>query len=1047
MKVLNELLKNKLFVAFLIAGIVIVLVVSLSYINKESTGSHDETNAKPTESFYPLGPERMNLEDIGAQRYNKFADTQDPLNPEGVVPFGQDGQKLIDGVLMTPTYEADVNKQKRGPTMNLRFDNPKMEMPLPDNPELRRRIRLCESVKTWDCNSFNNPEFEKYCGICIEGTGYDSKGKNFKFGGLYLDPQMKFELEQDARLAKKKPEYVPSVGKCPAKKFILTRPSCDYRKDRWECRNAQTISDAYAIDKCVQCQNPPTGKNTFVYVGTRNAKDTNYSLNKKPYYFTARLRLGLAYPNAKVRLVRSTLNQTLFPKFLNQQQCEFIIEKTTENEPMNLTVEYESYQPYRFTQNDNDAVTDMMTAKTPREDAMRAVCERNENRIFTNNRDNETIAYGCSNEVCCERLPAILNRRYAIVGQFESTNNPLRQTAFDMSILRINSLAVEPEKGPTRYGSVRGSPYFKDKVNGGLMSNIAGSRFWIWDKDFINRSKCEFAFVMPVSFLEATFPQDAGLCPTGPVIATQAAAERLETGACDKRINGQPQGPGTYTKECLQQIFVEAGCDKLGKGYPVTQGQINGMLYKNKQPVERDAITGDIEKAKTRADRPYIQGMDIKKMEEDNLYCYGKFEFNPCETAAKTTGPQSVECLDFLFRNAGKTTTGVGPTYHQSANRTSGTDRIPSKPVLYCQRIGKLSPMQPNGTPNLAAINKANSLGSVSNIRDFYDRIHRIANYSTIRDEQRKAMNDCYGVGVPREKGKSCGGVESGEVRYVRITHSQPQYLQISQVAVLDSKGKNIAQDRPASTTPSYPATRPYSLTDGILSMKNYPDCWISQQPGGGEIIIDLGNDSYVSSVVVYNRKDCCRERSIGTVVELLGKTKKSLAKKMLVGGDAEVVKFGAVSEETPQDSILEDEAIISLIPASSPGAMVMNLLGQLIVQANIPNNQLVNTKFKVFEQDTDEIQLITQGGTPVGGKVVVQGFRVLVLQDDNTEDFKRRSSWKVSDSLAKNPGEISFESISNPGFYLYINTVARSLGINNDISQTSQQTMSFATS
>jgi hypothetical protein len=857
---------------------------------------------------------------------------------------------------------------------------------------------------------------------------------------------MKEEINQDAKLSKKKPVYEPSVGKCPSDKFILTRTVCDYRKDRWECKNAQTLTDPYAVDKCVQCQNPPTGKNTFVYVGSRNNKDSNFSLNKKPYYFTALLRIGLVYEKAKITLTRTKTNQVIYPVFVNPQQVEFVIDKTTENEPMLLTVEYESYRPYDFSDTDKADVNDLVLNKTPREDAMKSVCETNENRVFTNNRNNDTVVYGCGTGICCERLPANMNRRYAIVGQFESVVNARRQMAFDVSIQTINGLAVEPSKGPPRFGSVKGSAQFKDRVNPGLMSKIAQNRFWVWDKNTATTSKCEFRFMMPVSFLESTFSVDANICPTGPVIATDEAAQRLETGACDRRINGERQGPGTYTKACLQQMFLEAGCEESGKGYPVTQGQMNTMMKKGNNPLSRDDITSNIEKVKSQADKPYRQGMDIKKLESDNMFCYGRFDFNPCNTPAKETGPHTPECLDFLFRNAGKKTEGVGPTYKQTANRTSGTNRTSATPVQFCQRTGTLAPIKPDGSYNETAVNKANTLGSVHNVQEFYDRVHRLANFSTVRDEQRRSVAECYGVAVPREKVKSCGGKVSGEVRYVKITHGMRNYLQISQVVILDANGKNIAMNKPVITSPSYPATRPSSLTDGILDLKPYPDCWISAD-GNGQILIDLKTDASVNAVVIYNRKDCCRDRSMGTIIELLSKTQKVLATKQMVGGDIEKVSFGPVSEDNPEQSILDDNAVISLIPASSPASKLMNLLGSVVVQADVRPNQLASTKFKVNEVNTDEVQLIAAGGTPVDGKVAVQGFSVVVQPDDGTEDFKRRSSWKVTDSVARNPGEISFESISNPGFYLFVNMLDRKLAINNNMSPKNLQAMSFVAS
>ena len=1205
MKGLSSLLtKNPLWV---IAFIAVVLLVILIYIR---------LTRKPDEGFYPVDGQRMDLEKVGQQRYNMYSDTMDPLYVEGVIPFGEDGQKLLDGVLQSPTYEATSTGKKLrvGPAMDIRFDNPKTLTPLPDNPELRRRIRLCESVKSWDCNAFNQEEFQKFCGICIEGgKGSDSKSKPFTFGGLYLDPQMKQQIADDARLAGKEPEFVPSVGKCLPKKFILTRPECDYRKDRWECRNAKNLGDAYAIDKCVQCQNPPSGKDTFVYVGTRNGRESNYGLNKKPYYFPIRFRLGMTMGKALVTLTRSSNGEVIVPKIVSPIQNEYVIDRVTENEAFFLTVEYESYQPYSFTESENDAWAGMVKAtqddldrlaviaandaenakqaantalnvsnnmeqrkkeaeaaaqraldparnasntarqresifsraeatanravaedsraanaaasKTPpgptpdataapaiaaskearvqmeaaqneeqrkiseqnrlednagrsRAEAQNAksiydqkrafaaseanraaiaaqqrvtdaqklsyrklVCERPDGHLFTNNINNTVVAYGCGTSACCARFPPFPIRRYAIVGHFESMVNSRRTAPFDIAIRRFNGTGVDPEKGPIRYGTIATSPVFKSFASTNDLPQIPNNRNWVWEND-IKKSRCEFAFEIPVSFLESTFPKDAVICPAGPVIQTASAAARLQTGVCDKKINGEAQGPGTYTRACVQNMFLEGGCTAQGKGYPTTEADVQEIAKEGGAWLDRDGIVGKVMAKKAFADKPYQMGMDIKQMEKDNMYCYGKFEFNPCDTPQKDVGPQTPECLDFLFRNAGKTTTGVGPTYKQSVNRSTGTGRIPSKPVLYCQRPGKLSPIDVNGNQNLVAINQVNTLGSVANIKNYYDNIHRLANYSQNQNEQHKALMDCYGIPIKRPMATACGG---GNVRFVKLYHSRNEYMQISQVVVLNSKNVNVALDKPVETSPPYQAdTVGRNVVDGRYQMKNHGSTYFCSQPNQPYLIIDLLRDENVATVTVYNRNDCCRDRSVGQIVQLLDKNMKPLAQRQMKGGDAEIVLFDMASG-SPTNTLLSSGSTVSFKPNLIPSARIINLLGDVTIQTNLAPGQERTSQFVVNEVGDSIVQLMSVSGPPVEGKLVVSGFKVKVMMDDATADFKAKSSWKLVDSVIGYPGEISLESVANPGFYMFLNSVGRNILINNAKDEQSRANMSFS--
>jgi hypothetical protein len=433
--------------------------------------------------------------------------------------------------------------------------------------------------------------------------------------------------------------------------------------------------------------------------------------------------------------------------------------------------------------------------------------------------------------------------------------------------------------------------------------------------------------------------------------------------------------------------------------------------------------------------------MNIKQMEKDNLFCYGKFEFNPCESEMKTTGPQTTECLDFLFRNAGKTTTGIGPTYRQSSTRSSGTGRNNANQVMYCQRGGKLSPIGADGKPNFMAITQANSLGSVENIRNYYDSVHKKANYSQDRAEQNKAMMDCYGIPIKRAASTNC---EKGSVRYVRIYHTRNDYMQISQVVVLNSKKQNIALKKPVETSPQYQAeTKGSNVVDGQIRMKNHQDTFCSQ-PSQPWLMINLLDDENVTSVTVYNRLDCCRERSVGQVVQLLNKNMKVLAERQMVGGDAETLTFDA-ENGVPSNTILSNGAVIGLSPNTAPGAKVMNLLGDIVVQSDVSKASVLATQFRVKTVDDNVINLITMSGPPKGGLIVVSGeFKVKVMEDDDTTDFKNRASWRLTDSVIGYPGEISLESVYYPGSYMYLNTVGKNITIHNGKDTDSKTKMSF---
>jgi hypothetical protein len=450
-------------------------------------------------------------------------------------------------------------------------------------------------------------------------------------------------------------------------------------------------------------------------------------------------------------------------------------------------------------------------------------------------------------------------------------------------------------------------------------------------------------------------------------------------------VNGREQGPGTYTDACIKSLFLKSGCKMEGHGYPRTPDMIKKLAYKqvrgppgapadilnhvlkvlpDLQPpagiYERlqpemiknsynnaarnntlptwladmndlleqnnmvyippmvstsDALVDEdimiaVQQTKEEADTPYKRGDNLKLLEKANLDCYGKFEFNPCAGPNEATGPHTMECLDFLFKNSGKNISSIGKTYNQSFDRTSGTDRIPDKPIMYCTRKGKLSPIDEKGNVNMDAVQKANSQGGVVEVRKFYDDNHRKANYSLDKDTQYKAMYDCYGL--------------------------------------------------------------TYSKTG------NCPD---------GESALD-------------------------------------------------------------DPTKIPDGSEFKLVPALSPGSKVINLNGAVVTQSNIPAHSINATIFVskgIPDNENGHIYILTKDGPPAGGYLVIDGFRVKLMKFVDTFDFKQRASWNVVNSVAGNPGEVSIESVSKPGFYVYYNKIDRSINISNDTSTSGKQASSFA--
>ena len=109
--------------------------------------------------------------------------------------------------------------------------------------------------------------------------------------------------------------------------------------------------------------------------------------------------------------------------------------------------------------------------------------------------------------------------------------------------------------------------------------------------------------------------------------------------------------------------------------------------------------------------------------------------------------------------------------------------------------------------------------------------------------------------------------------RYVRIRPSVNNgdgYIHISQVAVFDRVGNNIALGKPTYGTSFYPGTSESNIiTDGTLEPRNPPNIWhtMSKNRSSEFVEIDLGSAKSIYFVRVLGRQDCpivyagCQER------------------------------------------------------------------------------------------------------------------------------------------------------------------------------------------
>jgi hypothetical protein len=149
--------------------------------------------------------------------------------------------------------------------------------------------------------------------------------------------------------------------------------------------------------------------------------------------------------------------------------------------------------------------------------------------------------------------------------------------------------------------------------------------------------------------------------------------------------------------------------------------------------------------------------------------------------------------------------------------------------------------------------------------------------------------------------------------------------------------------------------------------------------------------------------------------IQLLDENRIVVKEKQLTGQMVETVMF---SNAKPA-SMMKPNIPITLNPHTSPGSSIsIDAGGETLIKprssAESKNNVFITIKGSapgtfMFKDKFSERYLR------------VQGFRVRVSEDDSSNTFKKEATFKVGDSLAAVPNEISIESLVRPGSYLAV--------------------------
>jgi hypothetical protein len=365
---------------------------------------------------------------------------------------------------------------------------------------------------------------------------------------------------------------------------------------------------------------------------------------------------------------------------------------------------------------------------------------------------------------------------------------------------------------------------------------------------------------VPINNNNVAYPSDlsTGCPPSNLIINSNKCPVAVSNDGAVITSKCTPLENGALSRECLMQKVMDAGCSDAGTLYQaLNAGSNNDYLSNLRQqkpwtiyqqratlPMDDtslkygkltaiDALNG-FNRIQEQMASPANTG--LKYASRDLCLKKGELDtFDFCsELSDSTIGPFSLDCLQKVFLRAGGQKTG-------------------------------------RQFPTNSTIAGWNGLGTWSAVKS---RIQTLINNtrSSVRETQEAGMLDFYGI--PLEKKKPVYP-SIDNVTFVRLQGTgNASFLNFSQLVVYDDTGANISRGRPVQSSSRYTwGGDAANANDGNETPRPYPHGFHGMGSGKDYWQVQLDRSSSVSSVMVYNRSDCCSDRlGSGYVIQLYDK-------------------------------------------------------------------------------------------------------------------------------------------------------------------------------
>ena len=184
------------------------------------------------------------LFEYGSQRANPAYNLMNPID----IPYGAEPAEVSEKVRgATNIINVEGRSGRSAYEIKPQF-NPNR---VPDNAgsRLREAIKLCEAVKTPDCNAFKNAQFAATCMISHD-VGRNSKGEPHT-GGLVLFSEDREDQRYQNRGKGRYANYNPTVGESAQGKNSTDYATCVAMDEKIRCE----AQGNFSIPNCAMCMN------------------------------------------------------------------------------------------------------------------------------------------------------------------------------------------------------------------------------------------------------------------------------------------------------------------------------------------------------------------------------------------------------------------------------------------------------------------------------------------------------------------------------------------------------------------------------------------------------------------------------------------------------------------------------------------------------------------------------------------------------------------------------------------------------------------------